>query len=129
MLLDISNLNCLRADKLILSDISLSLVAGDCVILRGPNGAGKTTFLRYLAGLAGNLTPQNIAFSGHLDGIKATLTVRENLSFWAGIYGFENIDPILEQLSLTHITITRGWRFIRGSKTPPRLGTYVADKC
>jgi heme exporter protein A len=99
--MDVSNLNCLRADKLILSDVSLSVVAGDCVILRGPNGAGKTTLLRYLAGLAGELTPQNIAFSGHLDGIKATLTVRENLSFWAGIYNFGNIDPILEQLSLT----------------------------
>jgi heme exporter protein A len=100
MLLDVSNLNCLRADKLILSRVSLSLVAGDCVILRGPNGAGKTTLLRYLAGLAGEFTPENTAFSGHLDGIKATLTVRENLSFWAGIYGFGNIDPILKQLSL-----------------------------
>ena len=100
MLLDVSNLNCLRADKLILSRVSLSLVAGDCVILRGPNGAGKTTLLRYLAGLAGEFTPENTAFYGHLDGIKATLTVRENLSFWAGIYGFGNIDPILKQLSL-----------------------------
>ena len=100
MLLDVSNLNCLRADKLILSRVSLSLVAGDCVILRGPNGAGKTTLLRYLAGLAGEFTPENTAFSGHLDGIKATLTVRENLSFWDGIYGFGNIDPILKQLSL-----------------------------
>lgn len=101
MLLDVSNLNCLRADKLILSQVSLCVTAGDCVILRGPNGAGKTTLLRYLAGLVGDLTPQNIAFSGHLDGIKSTLTIHENLSFWAGIYDFGSIDKILDKLSLT----------------------------
>jgi heme exporter protein A len=120
MLMDVSNLNCLRADKLILSDVSLSVVAGDCVILRGPNGAGKTTLLRYLAGLAGDLTPQNIAFSGHLDGIKATLTVRENLSFWAGIYDFGNIDPILEQLSLTTLQTRAAGDLSAGQKR--RLG-------
>ena len=120
MLLDVSNLNCLRADKLILSGVSLSVIAGDCVILRGPNGAGKTTLLRYLAGLAGDLTPQNIALSGHLDGIKSTLTVRENLSFWAGIYGFENIDQILEQLSLTPLQSRAAGDLSAGQKR--RLG-------
>jgi heme exporter protein A len=101
MLLQLKNLNCMRADKLILSRVSLSLAAGECIILRGPNGAGKTTLLRYLAGLTGDLTPQNTAFSGHLDGIKSTLTVYENLSFWAGIYGFGKTDHILDRLSLT----------------------------
>jgi heme exporter protein A len=120
MLMNVSNLNCMRADKLILSDVSLSMVAGDCVILRGPNGAGKTTLLRYLAGLTGDFTPENTAFSGHLDGIKSTLTVRENLSFWAGIYGFGNIDPILEQLSLTPLQSRAAGDLSAGQKR--RLG-------
>jgi heme exporter protein A len=120
MLMNVSNLNCLRADKLILSDVALSVVAGDCVILRGPNGAGKTTLLRYLAGLAGGYSPENTAFSGHLDGIKSTLTVRENLSFWAGIYGFGNIDTILEQLSLTSLQTRAAGDLSAGQKR--RLG-------
>ena len=33
------------------SDVTLSLGAGDCLALFGPNGAGKTTLLRMLAGL------------------------------------------------------------------------------
>ena len=118
--MNVSNLNCLRADKLILSDFALSVVAGDCVILRGPNGAGKTTLLRYLAGLTGDYTSENTAFSGHLDGIKSTLTVRENLSFWAGIYGFGNIDPILEQLSLTSLQTRAAGDLSAGQKR--RLG-------
>jgi heme exporter protein A len=101
MLLNVSNLNCLRADKLILSNVSLSVNNGDCLILRGPNGAGKTTLLRYLAGLGDGNYDSNIAFSGHLDGIKSTLTVRENLNFWAGIYGFDHVDDVMEQISLT----------------------------
>ena len=81
--------------------------------------------MRYLAGLAGNLTPQNIAFSGHLDGIKATLTVRENLSFWAGIYGFENIDPILEQLSLTTLQSRAAGDLSAGQKRRPGLARML----
>jgi heme exporter protein A len=101
MLLKVSNLNCMRADKLILSRVSLSVVAGDCLILRGPNGAGKTTLLRYLAGLNGDQSNDNTAFSGHLDAIKATLTVCENLEFWAGIYGRTQWRDVMDHLSLT----------------------------
>ncbi len=66
---------------------------GEALILRGPNGSGKTTLLRTLAGLqpalAGEISsdPDSIAYAGHADGIKATLTVAENLHFWAAVYG------------------------------------------
>jgi len=103
MLLNVSNLNCMRADKLILSNVSLSVDNGDCLILRGPNGSGKTTLLRYLAGLSGGRYNNNIAFSGHLDGVKSTLTVRENLEFWAGIYGFDQVNNVMDQLLLTSL--------------------------
>jgi iron complex transport system ATP-binding protein len=39
------------AGRVVLNDISLSLVSGHLVALVGPNGAGKTTLLRALAGL------------------------------------------------------------------------------
>ncbi len=36
-------------DRKILNDCSLSVSAGQCVLLRGPSGVGKSTFLRILA--------------------------------------------------------------------------------
>ena len=40
-----------RADRPLLRDVSLSLVAGKIIVLLGPNGSGKSTFLKLLLGL------------------------------------------------------------------------------
>tara|TARA_R110002094_G_scaffold18781_4_gene30349 strand:+ start:734 stop:1336 length:603 start_codon:yes stop_codon:yes gene_type:complete len=120
MLLQVSNLNCQRADKLILSGVSLSVDTGDCLILRGPNGAGKTTLLRALAGLGGVENNENTAFSGHLDAIKSTLTVQENLTFWAGIYGASHWQAVMQQLSLDSLQTRAAGDLSAGQKR--RLG-------
>ncbi len=80
---------------MVLSGVTFALTAGDCLILRGPNGIGKSTLLRVLAGLAPaasglvEVDEDQIAYAGHLDGVKAQLSVAENLAFWAGVYGTE----------------------------------------
>lgn len=88
----VTNLQCQRGQRRVLSGVTFTLSAGDCLMLRGPNGAGKTTLLRTLAGLSpaphGTLstTPDDVVYTGHLDAVKPQLTVAENLSFWQGIY-------------------------------------------
>jgi len=90
-------------NKPALHNVSLSISAGSCFGLLGPNGAGKSTLLALLTGIlapqsgeilihgkplvnthslhkAISLVPQDYAFY-------PTLTVRENLECFSGMYG------------------------------------------
>jgi heme exporter protein A len=87
------SLACRRGEAVVLRDVSFRVAGGEALILRGPNGSGKTTLLRTLAGLApavaGTVTapPEAMAYGAHADGLKAQLTVAENLAFWAAAFG------------------------------------------
>ena len=90
-----------RGGRTILHDVSFTATAGATLLLTGPNGAGKTTLLRALAGflpLTGGvirLSPdegdaprtERIHAVGHSNAVKAHLTVRENVLFWAQFLG------------------------------------------
>ena len=96
MTLEVKNLQCIRGDRELFTDLSFKLEANQLMMLEGQNGSGKTTLLRSLCGLYlqdnGEILWNGITikkqdedyrrellYLGHLNGIKADLTVIENL--------------------------------------------------
>lgn len=105
----VQDLACRRGERLILDGVSFSVEPGRALILRAPNGAGKTTLLRAIARLTppvrGTVSPDPEAMTwfGHSDGVKAQLTVAENLRFWAAVHGTRNIAPALAAFRLEEL--------------------------
>jgi heme exporter protein A len=83
--LDVTDLACRRGGRRVFDGLSFKLKGGELLALTGPNGSGKTTLLRALASLgradAGTISwhDADIAWLGHLDGLKGDLTVTENI--------------------------------------------------
>lgn len=102
----VTDLAVARGGLTVLQGLTFALAPGQALILRGPNGIGKTTLLRSLAGLqpavAGviSLPPDAIAYAAHADGLKATLSVTENLAFWAAVFGTDRVDQALDAMNL-----------------------------
>jgi heme exporter protein A len=122
MLLTVTDLACARGAAQILAHVSLALSPGEALILRGPNGAGKTTLLRTLAGLTppldGSITCEDdaIAYAGHADGLKAQLTVAENLQFWASVFGTHDIATAIDAFDLAPLLDRRAGDMSAGQK-------------
>lgn len=116
-MLEAQQLACWRAERLVFADLSFELAPGEALLLTGANGAGKSSLLRLLAGLIpaaeGRLLwdgedalsdkishGAKLRYLGHQDALKPALTARENLAFFARLWGGE-VEAALEALDLT----------------------------
>ena len=126
MSLEVCDLSVARGGVRILERVSFTLSPGAALVLRGPNGIGKTTLLRTIAGLqpalAGQVraAPEALVYAGHADGIKATLSVAENLSFWAQVFAKSDISAAMDAFSLTSLADRPAGQLSAGQKR--RLG-------
>lgn len=109
-----------RGGRLLQTDISFSVAAGEILVVQGPNGAGKTSLLRAIAGFLevpdGSIRfcvePEGsvgvaeerlsrIGWFGHQDGVKRQLSLYENLRFFARYNrSQESIERALDSLGL-----------------------------
>ena len=122
MAISVKSLSVSRGGINLLQDVDIELKNGQAGILRGPNGVGKTTLLRALAGLqpfdSGKIewSLEDICYSGHADGVKPTLTVQENLEFWANIFGSPSISEVAEKFMIIDLLNSKAGNLSAGQK-------------
>jgi heme exporter protein A len=128
-------LACIRGGRLVFRELNFALEAGRALAIEGPNGAGKTSLLRMIAGFlspaSGSIRLQTSAgeisdgeergklcgWIGHHDGVKPQLSVGENLTFFARLYGAEaSAESALSEVGLARISGLPGQYLSAGQK-------------
>ncbi len=107
-LLSARGLSFARNDVPVFGPLDFAVDTGEALLVQGDNGAGKTTLLRVLAGLLradrGEVEvdgrpadsasrARQIAYLGHLPGLKADLGASQNLEFLGGLHGRRASQP------------------------------------
>lgn len=119
-MLEARKLGLWRGDRRLFDGLSFQVEPGQIVLVRGANGSGKTSLLRVLCGLTrpehgqvhwnGNNIESiredygcQLAYWGHLGGLKHDLSVKQNLQFVCQLHGLDEdaLPPLLDSLSLT----------------------------
>ena len=119
-IITVNNLVKFYKDKKALDGVSLTVKGGELFGLLGVNGAGKTTLIKILVGLSKKSSGSVIIDGKNLDekideikeiidispqetSVANNLTVRENLEFFARVYGKDNEELIQKTVEIFHL--------------------------
>ncbi|MEQ3676111.1 MAG: ABC transporter ATP-binding protein [Dokdonia sp.] len=137
--IEVENLSKLFGDFAAVDQISFQVKAGEIFGFLGANGAGKTTAMKMLIGISsptsGKATvagfdvyketesiKKNIGYMSQKFALYDDLTVKENITFFGGIYGFSKKQiehkrlELVEELGLQEVTnslvasLPLGWK-------------------
>ena len=133
--LEVGDLTCIRGHRALFRGLSFSVRSGALLCVEGPNGAGKTSLLRLISGLlrpaagtirlrtdTGTVTDSEergafVGWLGHQDAVKPQMTVREQLSFFAQLYGAsQSCNAALEAFGLAALAEVSGQFLSAGQK-------------
>lgn len=123
-MLEALGLTCVRGDRRLFHNLSVSLSPGQLLQVEGGNGAGKTSLLRILAGLGHpalgevrwhgqaitrqrDIYHRHLLYLGHLGALKDELTPLENLLAEARAAGLEGIDAVRVLEALERVGLRR----------------------
>ena len=115
--IETNNLTRKFGDFIAVDSVDLSISSGEVFGLLGPNAAGKSTIIRLLAGI---LRPssgearilgldlfsqtekikQLIGYVAQYFALYPDLTVEENITFYGGLYGVDDLQRLREQLEI-----------------------------
>jgi heme exporter protein A len=113
---------CERGGRKVFSDVNFAVAEGELLELRGANGAGKSSLLRMIAGLVepseGNINcaPEECHYIGHADTNKPSLTISENVNFWANFFGADIDDAALNHFDLRSLSSDKTYLLSAGQK-------------
>lgn len=137
-------LTCVRGGREVFSGLNFGVSGGEALVVTGRNGAGKSSLLRMIAGLVaiaggtltlsggdGEATPGEQAhYLGHLDAVKPSLSVSENLRFWTAYLGGDpaNILDALDAVGLEPLAGLPAAYLSAGQRRRLSIARLVATK-
>ncbi len=139
------DLECVRGDELVFSNLSFALNDGEILQVLGENGSGKTSLLRILSGLSAASSGEllwraqplsadpadwqsQLHYLSHAGGVTGALTVAENLRYASALAdrgALNSLEDALARVGLWHLRDVLTSRLSAGQRQRVALARLV----